>query len=232
MQDTPDKNNSAFENEHAGGALSGALIRELMESPPSPEDILVVSPLLEPEEQLRDDQASIDVRLGCQFVLTHPSALGDIYEFSKEIANDGLLDIRRIYKDLYVPLGDNLVIHPHQFILATTLEYIRLPRNLMCYVVGRSTWGRLGLVVATAIGVHPKYSGTLTLELRNLGETPVRLYPGQAIAQLFFHWVDVKDGENAPPSEYSVSVELFPKSLSKARTHKKLKSLKFSKDHQ
>jgi dCTP deaminase len=63
----------------------------------------------------------------------------------------------------------------------------------MAYVVGRSSFGRLGLIIATAIGVHPHFFGALTLELRNLGEAPVRLYPGQTIAQLFFHELDPSD---------------------------------------
>jgi len=61
-----------------------------------------------------------------------------------------------------------------------------LPRDLAAFVVGRSSWGRLGLVVATAIGVHPGYRGIITLELTNLGEVPILLYPGWPIAQVFF----------------------------------------------
>lgn len=67
--------------------------------------------------------------------------------------------------------------------------------------MGRSSWGREGLVIATATGVHPGYSGILTLELTNLGEIPLRLYPGIAIAQLFVHTVDAS-GNGA--TEHSV----------------------------
>ena len=62
-----------------------------------------------------------------------------------------------------------------------------MPPDLGAYVVGRSSWGRIGLIVATAIMVQPGYAGTLTLELVNEGEAPIRLYPGLRIAQLAVH---------------------------------------------
>src|SRR3984893_5396466 len=145
---------------------------------------LIVSPLLVPKEQLRNDQASIDIRLGFEFVLVSPSVRGSIDELSDDKLSRLSTDL---YRKEYVPLGGSLVIHPHQFILAATLEYVRLPPDLMSYVIGLSTWGRLCLIVATAVGIRPGFAGTLTLELRNLGETPLTLYPGQAIGQLFFH---------------------------------------------
>jgi dCTP deaminase len=55
------------------------------------------------------------------------------------------------------------------------------------YVLGRSSWGRVGLIVATAVMVQPGYRGSLTLELVNEGESPMALYPGVRIAQLAVH---------------------------------------------
>jgi deoxycytidine triphosphate deaminase len=83
-----------------------------------------------------------------------------------------------------LPLGGEFVLHPRQFALAATLEYIRLPRGLAGHVVGRSRWARVGLIIAMATFVHPGYSGCLTLELQNLGDIPMRLSPGFPIAQL------------------------------------------------
>jgi dCTP deaminase len=91
------------------------------------------------------------------------------------------------YDRVTVPLGDGLWLHPGQFALGATLEYLRIPADLSGYVIGRSTWGRIGLLVATAILVHPGYTGCLTLELANEGDTPIRLYPGVCIAQLVLH---------------------------------------------
>lgn len=212
------------------GVLSGKSLRRLMEEE-VPEKRLVVAPLLEPDEQLRDDQASVDIRLGSQFVLTQASAYGELDEypeldeFSAKDESASLPNLRRLYQELYVPIGDSLVVHPHQFVLATSIEYLRLPGNLMAFVVGRSTWGRLGLVVATAIGVHPLFAGTLTLEIRNFGETPLRLYPGERIAQLFFQWVDVDPEQASKPGRYVASVNPFPKLKVSGPTHTKLRNL-------
>lgn len=149
-----------------------------------------------------------------------PSAYGEIDERSTRAKADPRRYLTGLYKEYYAPVGDYLVVHPHQFVLAQTLEYVRLPRFLMAYVVGRSTWGRLGLITATAIGVHPLFSGNLTLEIRNLGETPLRLYPGESIAQLFFHSVDNWIPASIPPSvaattsRYTASVDPIPRPTS------------------
>ncbi len=208
--------------------LSGSAIRARLQEQ-SLQKRLVVSPLLEPSEQLKDRQASIDVRLGFQFALVAPSSFGAIDEFDIEINSDAAPVLQSLYNEVYVPLGGELVIHPHQFILAETLEYLRLPHDLMAYVVGRSTWGRLGLIVATAIGIHPGFAGALTLELRNLGETPLTLHPGQAIAQLFLHNVDdaipdaaIEENNN----QYGGAFDLIPRKMSSTVTHKKLSILK------
>lgn len=212
--------------------LNGSMIRNRLEC----EDIeqrLVVSPLLCHKEQLRKDQASVDVRLGCNFALVYPSAYGVIDEFDNAQGSIGIGGLTKLYNTIYVPMGGSLVIHPHQFILAQTLEYIRLPQDLMAYVVGRSTWGRVGLIVATAIGVHPHYAGCLTLELRNLGETPLTLYPGQAIAQLFLHSVHSEQlPSEAGVGQYSGAVDILPRKMSSKRTHAKLEGLRNKKHPQ
>lgn len=205
-------------------AMSGAKLRERLEH----QDLdkrLVVGPLLEPSEQLRADQASIDVRLGFEFALVAPSSHGAIDEFAHHALEAGGLRLEPLYRKAYIPFGRYLVIHPHQFILGMTLEYIRLPQDLLAYVIGRSTWGRLGLIVATAIGVHPGFAGPLILELRNLGETPLALYPGQAVAQLFFH--EVRDGgpTEGEMGQYSGVVDLVPRRASSPKTYDALRSL-------
>lgn len=81
-------------------------------------------------------------------------------------------------------VSEEFILHPHQFLLASTLEYISLPFDYFGLVLGRSTWGRLGLNIATATMVQPGFKGCLTLELRNLGETPLPLMVGVRIAQL------------------------------------------------
>ena len=203
------------------GILSGRRLRELLTAPL--EDRLVVSPLLDVDSQVREDQASIDIRLGFGFALVSASSSGAVDELDQ--SSDLQSRLARLYRLDYVPFGESLVIHPHQFILAETFEFIRLPGSIAAYVIGRSTWGRLGLIVATAAGIQPGFSGTLTLELRNLGETPLTLYPGQTIAQLFLHEVNPPVGLGSP-GQYSGRTTLLPRRISSDATLQKLISLK------
>lgn len=141
-------------------------------------DRLIVTPLLS-RDQLRG--GSVDVRLGQEFILMKRSAKGPIdpLEMSQ--------DPEDYQERVRVPIGDKMILHPNQLVLGATFEFLQVPRDLMAYVIGRSSWGRLGLIVATAIMVSPGYRGSLTLELANLGDTPVYLYPGTRVAQLVFH---------------------------------------------
>ena len=185
---------------------------------------LVISPLLDKDTQAKAGQAAIDLRLGFDFCLMAASSIGSINEFSPDAKS-----FTDLYRREYVPFGTKIAIHPHQLMLAQSLEYLRLPSDLMAYVVGRSTWGRLGLIVATAVGIHPGFSGNLTLELRNLGETPLILYPGQTICQLFFH--SVHDHNNKPAetlsigTQYAGTVDMIPHRISSSVTHDKIKKL-------
>lgn len=140
---------------------------------------LVISPLL---ERSQIGRGAIDLRLGTEFLLL------------RRTQNPGLdpgknrqVDVDEMQERLVVPFGDEFWLHPRHFVLAATLEYLRLPDDMAAYVVGRSSWGRLGLIVATAVFVHPGFRGCLTLELVNDGDSPIRLSPGVRIAQLAIH---------------------------------------------
>ncbi len=81
-------------------------------------------------------------------------------------------------------------IGPNQFLLATTLEYIRLPSYLTAFVEGRSSLGRLGLFIENAGWVDAGFEGQITLELFNANHCPIRLYKGMRICQLVFARLD------------------------------------------
>jgi dCTP deaminase len=143
-------------------------------------EALVVTPLLD------DDQvgpASIDLRLGTEFLLLR-RRLGPGLN---PAAPDAREIVERLHEPVSVALGEPLWLHPSEFILGATLEFIRLPADLGAYLLGRSSWGRLGLLVATAVMVQPGWSGSLTFELVNEGSSPVCLYPGLRVAQLAVH---------------------------------------------
>ena len=83
------------------------------------------------------------------------------------------------------------MIHPGEFCLGRTLEWVELPDDIVARIEGKSSLGRLGLIVhATAGFCDPGWKGTLTLELNNLTRVPIKLYPGLPIAQLSFMALD------------------------------------------
>lgn len=84
-----------------------------------------------------------------------------------------------------IPENHKLIIQPHEFLLATTHEYIRLPDNIVGRVEGRSSIGRLGLTIHVTAGyIDPGFQGNITLELYNMNRHPIAIYPGQRICQL------------------------------------------------
>src|SRR6185503_11268579 len=84
-------------------------------------------------------------------------------------------------------VAESFILHPWQFALARTLEFISVPRDLVGRIDGRSSWARQGLVVhSTAGDIHPGSKGFVVFELMNSGPVPIVLYPGLAIAQVTF----------------------------------------------
>jgi dCTP deaminase len=143
---------------------------------------------IRPEPSISSDARSsgVDLKLGTWF--------GNMNYFKK-----GFLDVEekdhesKLFKLHYVPLGGEYFIHPNTFVLCTTLEWIKLPNNITGYIIGKSSWGRRGLIIATASVVHVGFIGCLTLELANLGEIPIKIRPGCAICQLCLHYTTNSD---------------------------------------
>jgi dCTP deaminase len=167
--------------------LSSVKIYELVHSQDIPPDErLWITPVLNWEQQAKSTDCAIDVRLGQKFTVPQRTKVAYLDHLDDQHA----AQIAKHKEECYVLLGDYYVLHPGQFVLGETLEWIRLPKKYGAYVIGRSAWGRDGLIIATATGIHSNYSGIVTLELTNLGEIPIRLYPGLCIAQLFIHTVE------------------------------------------
>ena len=79
------------------------------------------------------------------------------------------------------------IVQPNDFVLGVTLESVTLPADLVARVEGRSSLGRLGIIVHSTAGfVDPGFSGTITLEITNINRMPVALYPGMRVCQLAF----------------------------------------------
>lgn len=89
---------------------------------------------------------------------------------------------------IVIPEGGAFVMQPGEFALGSTMERVRIPSDLVARVEGRSSIGRLAIVVhATAGFIDPGFEGEITLELSNLGRCAVKLYPGMRISQIVFH---------------------------------------------
>lgn len=147
--------------------LSDTTLRALLER-----GELVVTPLVEQSIQ----PASIDLRLGRHFL---------------KVDENDFETIRLDHPIRYVEMEmDEIVIPPGSFMLASTLEYIRLPSDVTAFVEGRSSIGRIGLFVENAGWVDPGFEGELTLELYNANRQPIRLQAGRRICQLVFARMD------------------------------------------
>jgi dCTP deaminase len=147
-----------------------------------PEDALIITPLLSKRQV---GEASIDVRLGNQFIVFRSHRFGIFEPFGKS-----WFEPRKIQERHVVRFGERFVLHPGVLILGCTFEYVSMPNRLECQVEGRASWARLGLQVATASSVEPGFKGVITLELSNVGTIPLTLMPGIRIAQLVFRSTD------------------------------------------
>jgi dCTP deaminase len=140
---------------------------------------LRVGPLADPELQIQP--ASIDLRLGAEFLVYQPARVACLDP------RDPATLVAATEK-IVVAEEAAFVLHPGQFALGTTVEEVALPSDLVAVVDGRSSIGRMAVVVhATAGFIDPGFQGQITLELSNIGPIPVRLYPGMRVAQLVLH---------------------------------------------
>ena len=138
---------------------------------------ILVDPLDNPDLQIQP--ASIDLRLSREFVVFKTSRVA-------------FIDSRQSHDDATERVtieGDRpFVLHPGDFVLGSTFERVRIPNDLVARVEGRSSLGRIAVVVhATAGFIDPGFEGQITLELSNLGQLPVLLYPGMRVSQVVFH---------------------------------------------
>jgi dCTP deaminase len=137
---------------------------------------------IDPWDDAMVQPASVDLRLGDSFRVFHNHRASAI-------------DLRQppenLTEEVVVPSEESFVIHPGEFCLGRTLEWVELPDDIVARIEGKSSLGRLGLIVhATAGFCDPGWQGTLTLELNNLTRVPIKLYPGLPIAQLSFMSLD------------------------------------------
>jgi dCTP deaminase len=137
---------------------------------------------IDPEPDLTSQlgSCSLDLRLSSEF---------SVFEYNRY----PFIDVRDpeqsrdIMKTLIVDEGQPFVLHPNSFVLAITLESVELPDDIVGRLEGRSSLGRLGIIVhATASVIDPGWRGRIVLELANHGQMPVALYPGMRVCSMTF----------------------------------------------
>jgi dCTP deaminase len=100
---------------------------------------------------------------------------------------DVALDQEELTELVQVPGDGALVLHPGEFVLGATAERVALPDDLVGRLEGKSSLGRLGLLIHSTAGfVDPGFDGHLTLELSNVANLPIKVYPGMKIGQISF----------------------------------------------
>jgi dCTP deaminase len=154
---------------------------------------LVVSPILSYKQI---GAASIDLRMGNVVLMvrargsSHVDPAEGIRRKSKTPPQNMELNRQQKHERYEVPFDVRFLLHPGSLALVPTLEWLKLPSNVNGTVTARSTWAREGLSIATATLIEPNYEGIATLELANLGQIPIALYPGLRIAQIAFAEVE------------------------------------------
>jgi dCTP deaminase len=138
--------------------------------------------VIEPYDPAMVQPSSVDVRVDRRFRVFHNAR----YPF---------IDVRQPMDDLTeaVEISDDgpFILHPGEFVLGQTLERVRLPDDIVARLEGKSSLGRLGLLIHSTAGfVDAGFEGNLTLELSNVANLPVTIYYGMPIGQISFMRMD------------------------------------------
>lgn len=133
-------------------------------------------PELEPDLQV--GPSSIDLRLGYEFGYPKTRQV-------KCLDTKDMDEYSEMQRSIEADPEEGVVVHPGEFILGTTLEHVNIPNNMVARIEGRSSYARLGLIPHAAGGfVDAGFEGQITLEIQNLGNVPITIYPEDRICQM------------------------------------------------
>ena len=139
---------------------------------------LVIRPLL---EMSQIDDVSIDFRLGYDFLVSVQSREPFI---NASLNNYNQKPISTFFQETRRKMGETFMLYPNQTVLTSSLEYIKLPNNVLLELNMRSSYTRLGITISTII--QPGYCGCMSLELTNTNKNPINLTVGSRIFQARF----------------------------------------------
>ncbi len=134
---------------------------------------------IDPLERSFIQPSSVDLRVDASF---------RVFENHKYPHIDPRETQEDLTKQVVVEDGDSFILHPGEFVLGATLERVRLGTDVVARLEGKSSLGRLGLLIHSTAGfVDPGFDGYLTLELSNVANLPIAIYPGMKIGQISFY---------------------------------------------
>jgi dCTP deaminase len=139
---------------------------------------LAIRPLLE-ENQI--GPVTIDFRLGVDFLVSIQGRNPYIQTINEEFKNYSL---NSFFQSTRRKIGESFLLHPNQTVLCTSLEYVKIPNDVMLILNMRSSFARLGIHLSTI--VQPGYKGTISLELTNNNKNPINLTVGACVFQCRF----------------------------------------------
>ncbi|MCB1083526.1 MAG: dCTP deaminase [Simkania sp.] len=114
-----------------------------------------------------------DLRVGPQF-----KVFTNVY--------NSIVDPKNFHEDAFVDIeADTCIIPPNSFALAVSVEYFRIPRNILTLCIGKSTYARCGIIV-NVTPFEPKWEGFVTIEISNTTPLPAKIYANEGIAQVLF----------------------------------------------
>jgi len=151
----------------------------------------MISPFV--DRQIRDGKISYglssfgyDARAGEEFKIFHN-------------VNSSVVDPKKFTSENFVTKksSDFIIVPPNSFALGTTIEVFKIPRNIMCIVVGKSTYARTGIIV-NVTPIESEFNGTVTLEFSNTTPLPAKIYANEGVAQFLF-----LKGDQAPETSYA-----------------------------
>jgi dCTP deaminase len=170
---------------------------------------LHIRPLLESSQV---GEIGIDFRLGTDFLVSIQGREAFINASKNEWIDRGnQRDIYQFFQTTRRQIGETFILHPHQTVLAVSLEYIKLPENCFMKLYMRSSYSRLGITISTI--AQPGYCGCLSLELTNNNNNPINLTVGARLVQGIIYRLNSSAPYFSSPRKYVCQVRPEPSAI-------------------
>lgn len=177
---------------------------------------LIIRPLLS-ESQF--GELTLDFRLGGDFLITFQGR----ESFIDATGNKDSRPINSFFQETKRLVGETFFLHPHQTVLCSSLEYVKLPDDIYLSLTTRSSYSRLGLTISSII--QPGYCGCLPIELTNNNNTPIKLLVGSSIIQAVFYRLEKPNNYFSKQRKYACQVRPVVSKISQDEELEKLKGL-------